>query len=178
MKKLMIAFAAMALITSCETKVASESNTNAAAADEKNADATRKVYHAIETGDVNGLDTLFTDDVIDHDVNTNGGDIKGKDSVKAMIAQLHTFIDGLKMEPMGHATSADGQYHYSLVRMTGKSTDKCPWMPPGIDIDDTSVDVIKLKDGKCTDHWGFMSMKDFNETMAMMKGGGKPAGKK
>lgn len=176
----MIAFAAIALMASCETKVANDSSTNMAAADEKNAEATKKVYHALETGDVKGLDSLFTDDVVDHDGGMNGGDIKGKDSVIAAIAQVSTFFSGLKVESMGHATSTDGQYHYSMVRMTGKATDKCPWMAPGKDMDDTSIDVIKLKDGKCTDHWQFMSMKDFNEVMGqiMNMGGKAPEEKK
>jgi ketosteroid isomerase-like protein len=179
MKKLMIAFAAMALFASCETKVASDSSANTAAVDQENSDNTRKVYNALETGDVSGLDSLFAEDVIDHDANPAGGDIKGRDSVKAAIAQLHTMFEGLKIEMLHHATSADGSYHYSTARMTGKSTDKCPWMPPGTSMDDISVDVIKLKDGKCTDHWSFMSMKDMNEMMAaMMKGGEKPAEKK
>lgn len=178
MKKLIIAFAAMALITSCETKVAADSDTNSAAVAEKNAENTKKVYRALETGDVNGLDSLFTEDVVDHDAGPTGGDIKGRDSVKAAIAAMHTFVDGLKIEMLQHSTSADGVYHYATSRMTGTASASCPWMPPGTPVDETSVDVIKLKDGKCTDHWRFISMKDFNKVMGAMMQGGKPAEKK
>jgi hypothetical protein len=46
-----------------------------------------------------------------------------------------------------------------------------PWgMPVGQDVDDTSVDVVKLKDGKATDHWGFMSNGDISEMMKKMQG--------
>jgi ketosteroid isomerase-like protein len=173
MKQLLFAVAATALLFSCDNKVASESTDNSAAAD-KNAEGTKKVYHALETGDVAGLDSLFTDDVIDHDAGPTGEDIKGRDSVIAMIGQIHNYFDGLKMELLHHGTSSDGQYHYAAVRMTGKSKAN-PWgMPAGMDMDDTSMDVIRMKDGKAAEHWGFMSMKDFNETMKMMQGGGAP----
>jgi hypothetical protein len=47
-----------------------------------------------------------------------------------------------------------------------------PWgMPVGKDIDDTSVDVVKIKDGKATDHWSFTSQKDMMEMMGGMASG-------
>jgi ketosteroid isomerase-like protein len=180
MKKLLIAVAAMVVMVSCETKVSNESGTNSTAAAEKNAEGTKKVFHALETGDVTGLDSLFTEDVIDHDAGPQGQDIKGRDSVKAMLGKMHTFFEGLKIDMMSHATSADGQYHYVTSRMTGKATAANPWgIPAGMDVDDTSVDVIKMKDGKCSEHWGFLSWKDVNEMMMGMKqGSGKPAEEK
>ncbi len=177
MKKLLFPLVAMVVMASCETKVAGDSSADHTAAADRNAEGTKKVYHAIETGDVSGLDSLFTEDVIDHNGGPQGQDIKGRDSVKATLSKIHTYFDGLKLEMLHHATSADGQYHYATVRMTGKSKEN-PWgMPVGMDMDDTSVDVIKMKDGKCTEHWSFMSMGDFNEIMGMMQGGGKPPAK-
>jgi hypothetical protein len=81
------------------------------------------------------------------------------------------------MEFVSDAVSEDGTLHYATVRMVGKAKEN-PWgMPVGMDMDDTSVDVIKYKDGKVTDHWGFMSMGDFNEIMKSMQQG-QPAGEK
>lgn len=175
MKQLLFVLAGMVMLISCnDAKVvdSTEGGNHAAIAD-RNAETTKKVYKAIESGDVNGLDTLFTEDVVDHNGNPDGSDVKGRDSVKAFIGRIHNYIDNLKMEMLHHATSSDGQYHYATVRMTGKSKEN-PWgMPPNMDIDDTSVDVIRLKDGKCSDHWGFMSMEDFNEIMKSMSGGNK-----
>ncbi len=49
------------------------------------------------------------------------------------------------MEQISEGTSADGNYHFTMVRMTGKAKQN-PWgMPVGQDIDDTSVDVAKIK---------------------------------
>jgi ketosteroid isomerase-like protein len=175
MKRLLFAAAVMVCMVSCDSKVSdSKTADNNQAAADHNAEGTKKVYHAIETGDVSALDSLFTSDVVDHNGGANGQDVKGIDSVKAMIAQIHNYFDGLKMELLHHATSADGEYHYATVRMTGKAKAN-PWgMPVGMDVDDTSVDMIRMKDGKCAEHWGFMSMQDVNEMMMGMKQGPPP----
>jgi ketosteroid isomerase-like protein len=175
MKKGFFALAALTILFSCndDTKVAGSNDENNAAM--TNSQHIQDVYRAIETGDVSKIDSLLTDDVVDHNANPDGSDMRGKDSVLKMLGQIHTYFDGLKMEYMSDATSSDGTYQFALVRMTGKAKAN-PWgMPVGMDIDDTSVDVIKLRDGKATDHWGFMSMKDMQEMMHGMQGGNMPA---
>jgi hypothetical protein len=91
--------------------------------------------------------------------------------VKKMLSQIHTYFDdGLKMELISDALSSDSVYLYTMVRMKGKAKAN-PWgIPAGTEVDDTSVDVVKLKDGKAAEHWGFMSMEDFNEMAKMMQG--------
>lgn len=176
MKQLLLLFTAMVWFTACnegDHDSASNSSDHAALAD-RNAENTKLVFRAIQTGDVAALDTLFTDDVIDHDAGPQGEDIVGKDSVIAMIGKIHTYFDNLKVDMVHHATSNDGEYHYATVRMTGKAKEN-PWgMPAGMDMDDTSVDVIKIKNGKASEHWGFMSMKDMNEMMKGMEGAQTP----
>lgn len=180
MKKILIAFSAIAFMASCETKVAGDSATDAAAIADKHVEGTKKVFRAIETGDVSGLDSLFTEDVIDHNAGPKGEDIVGRDSVKAAISKMHTYMEGIKFEVLHHATSPDGQYHYATSRMTGKATAANPWgAPAGTAFDDMSVEVVKMKDGKCSEHWSFASMKDVGEWMsAAQQGGKKPEEKK
>jgi predicted SnoaL-like aldol condensation-catalyzing enzyme len=128
------------------------------------------IYQAIETGDVSAMDTMLSKDFVDHEANM-GKDIVGLDSVKKYLGSIHNYFDGLKMESISEATSEDGVYHFAMVRMTGKSKAN-PWgMPVGVDIDDTGVDVVKIKDGKATDHWGFTSQKDMMEMMGGMSSG-------
>ena len=174
MKQVLFLLITTVVIISC--------NDTAKVADTDNADNTKmtenmkNVYRAIETGDVSKLDSMIADDVVDHNANPDGSDMKGRDNVKKMLSEIHAYFeDGFKMEMLSDALSSDGNYHYAMVRMTGKAKAN-PWgMPVGKEIDDTSVDVVKLRDGKATDHWGFMSMADFNETMKEMKGGMPPA---
>jgi ketosteroid isomerase-like protein len=180
MKHFLFAMIAVALIScnSNDTKVAgSEDKTDHMEMAKKNTEKMKAVYHAIETGDVSGLDSLIADDAVDHNGNPDGTDVKGKENIKKMLAEIHTYFDNLKMEYMSDATSADGEYQFSSVRMTGKAKAN-PWgMPVGMDMDETSVDMVKIKDGKATDHWNFMSMKDVHEMMQGMKGNSMPAGK-
>jgi ketosteroid isomerase-like protein len=174
MKKGLLAIAAgLFLLTSCNDQVkgvSADSNEEA----KRNTENTKEVYRAIETGDVSKLDSFFSKDVVDHEGNM-GKDIVGVDSVKAFLGNIHKYFDNLKMEMLSDATSTDGVYYFSLVRMTGKSKEN-PWgMPVGMDVDDTSVDVIKIKDGKATDHWSFTSMKDMMEMMSQMPGDMQPS---
>ena len=181
MKKVLFLLTAITVIISCtdSAKVADTNETDDSANHAKYTENTKEVYRAIETGDVSKLDSFIAEDVIDHNANPDGSDIKGRDSVKKMISQIHTYFeDGLKMEVISDALSSDGNYFYSMVRMKGKAKAN-PWgMPPGTDVDDTSVDVVKLRDGMATEHWGFMSMGDFNEMMKMMQQGAPPQEKK
>lgn len=180
MKQFLLLLAATAIIISCNdtAKVADASDNAADSTVAKNTENMKEVYRAIETGDVSKVRDMITDDFVDHEANADGSDAKGKDSVLSMLSKLHTYFDGFKVEFMGDATSADGTTQYAMVRMTGKYTAANPWgVPAGTDMDDTSVDVIKIKDGKATDHWGFASWKDVNEMMAASKQG-PPAGDK
>lgn len=180
MKKILFLLTAMAVIISCNDNsgsptVTSANETNEGAEHAKNTENVKEVYRAIETGDVSKLDSIIAEDFVDHNGNPDGSDIKGRDSVKKMLSEIHTYFeDGLKMEFISDALSSDGSYHYSMVRMKGKAKAN-PWgMPVGSEVDDTSVDVIKVRDGVATEHWAFMSMGDFNEIMKMMHPGGAP----
>ena len=171
MKKGLFAMAAgMILLISCNQTKESDDQMGEA---KRNAENSKAVYQAIESGDVSKLDSFIAKDFIDHDAN-NGKDIVGRDSVKAFLASIHNYFDNLKFEIISEATSQDGNYHYSLIRMTGKSKAN-PWgMPVGMDMDDMGIDVVKLKDGVATEHWSFTSQKDIMEMMQGMSQGSNP----
>ena len=170
MKKLLTGLLAITCFVACKN-AGNENNSDAANA---NAEKTKKVYHAIETGDTKGLDSIFSNDCVDHNAGPKGEDVTGAANVIAELGKIHNYFDGLKMELLEHATSTDGMYHFATVRMTGTAKEN-PWgMPPGMKMDNTSVDLVKMKDGKCTEHWGFMSQKDVNDMMKGMMGGNKP----
>lgn len=180
MKQFLSLLIAAAIIISCNdtAKVADASDNGTDSTLAKNTENMKEVYRAIETGDVSKIRDIIADDFVDHEANPDGSDLKGKDTVLKMLSMMHTYWDGLKVEFMGDATSADGNTQYAMVRMTGKYSAANPWgVPAGTAMDDTSVDVIKIKDGKATDHWGFASWKDVNEMMAAAKQG-PPAGEK
>ncbi len=135
----------------------------AVAAAAKNKANTLKVFKAIETGDVSVLDSLMAKDAIDH--SGPNGPIVGLDSIKAYLADVHNQFDGLKMSMVADAT--DGDYEFTLARMEGVCKTGSMGMPAGTKCNMLSVDVVKLKDGKMTDHWSYM---DPNDMMKMMGG--------
>lgn len=172
MKKGFFAMAGLFLLISCnQTKDSASANPNDAMAMNKQNIANHEtVLRAIESGDVSKLDSIMSKDIVDHEANM-GRDISGLDSVKHYIGAMHNYVDGLKMEVLQSATSPDGDYFFATVRMKGTAKAN-PWgMPVGKDFDDTSVDVVKIKDGKATDHWMFTSQKDMMEMMGPMPGG-------
>jgi ketosteroid isomerase-like protein len=176
MKHFLFAMAAIALFScnNSENKTDDSGNHDHMEKAKKSTESIKTVYHAIETGDVSGLDSIMAEDVVDHNANPDGTDMKGRDNIKKMLGEIHTYFDNLKMEYITDALSEDGTTQFTQVRMTGKAKAN-PWgMPEGKDIDDMSVDVVKIKDGKATDHWGFMSMKDMQEMMQGMQMGSKP----
>jgi ketosteroid isomerase-like protein len=175
MKQALFLLIAMAVITSCNDTANVAGTSDEKMTDNRNHENMQEVYRAIETGDVSKLDTLMADDVVDHNANPDGSDIKGRDSVKKMLADIHTYFeDGFKMEMLSDATSSDGNYHFTMLRMKGKAKANPMGIPVGEEMDDTNVDVVKLRDGRATDHWGFMSMGDFAEMMKKMQGGMPP----
>lgn len=121
-----------------------------------------QIYRGIETGDLSAMDKFVAVDVVDH-----GGmeDLKGLESVKKMLADIHNHFTNLKLTLVTDATSADGMYNFALVRMTGTTKDTTMGMAANMPMDHMSVDVVRLQNNKFVEHWGF---EDSREMMKMM----------
>lgn len=133
-------------------------------------EASHQVYKGIETGDTALLNKYIADDAIDHGGGADGGDVKGPEII-SMLAGIHNDIDNLKMDVVQEATNAD--HVFTLVHMTG-TTNKPVWgMPANFTIDNKSIDLLKMAEGKITEHWGFMEMA---EMMKMMPPSASPQG--
>lgn len=164
MKKVLFTTSAflMCFFISCKDEsTTSTSSTNSQT--DKNLANNRRVMKAIETGDAATIDSLIANDAVDHQ-GPNGMDIKGGDSVKHMLSEMHNHVKDLKFDVI--ADAANGDYIFSLSHMTGTTSDASWGMPAGTKMDEKGVDVIKVKDGKMVEHWGFV---DPNEMMKHMK---------
>jgi predicted SnoaL-like aldol condensation-catalyzing enzyme len=158
MKKLTFAaIIAMVCFISCQEK--STTTTNNA---ERNTERNNAVYRAMETGDVSKLDSFIDKDIVDHE----HGEIKGRDALMKMFGEMHTHMSGLKFDLITDATSANGEYHFAWFKMKGTCTDGSMGMPAGTKMDMTGVDLVRIKDDKAVEHWGFA---DPNEMMKHMK---------
>lgn len=135
---------------------------------ETNKATTEKVHRAIETGDVSTLTSDMVDsNFVDHEAGPNGTDIKGADAAKKGLADIHNHFTDLKIESIANAT--DGDYNFDLNRTTGTTKDASMGMPANSKFDMISVDVVKYKDGKATDHWSYADPKDIMKMMQGMK---------
>lgn len=164
MKRILLsAGLAMFLISSCDDKDKGGGGDSQAAKNKANYE---KVVKAIVSGDSAVIREHIASDAVDHGGGTNGGEVKG-DSIIWMLTNAHKGFTDFKMEIV--ADAADGDYVFGLVRMTGTTTATPVWgMPANTKIDDISVDVIKIKDGKMSDHWPYMDPKTMMKMMQNM----------
>lgn len=163
MKKLLFAATLMlCLFISCNDSSTTSTTDNS---NEKNLENNRKVMKAIETGDSATINGLIADDAVDHQ-GSNNMDIKGGDSVRHWLADLHNHMKDLKFDVITDAANND--YIFTLSTFKGTCTDASMGMPAGTKMNQKTVDVVKVnKDGKMTEHWGFVDPKDM---MSMMGG--------
>ncbi len=165
MKKIFLATVAgmLCVFTACNVKNESATNSRYTAEEQKNIAASDVVGKAFETGDVSGIDNVVADDFIDH---TDRGDMKGRDSLKAMVKMVHENFKDMKTEKVREV--ADGDFVYSWMRYSGTS-DGSMGMPKG-PYDMKSIEVAKFKDGKAIEHWAFMEMQDMMKMMPPQPG--------
>jgi predicted ester cyclase len=162
MKKIL--FAATVLFMSCNNSGTTTSTTSET---DKNLESNRKVYRAIEAGDAAVLDSFIAKDAVDHQ-GPNGMEIKGDDSVKHMLADMHNHVNNLKMEMISSA--ANGDYVFTLANFSGTVKDAFMGMPAGAAINERGVDLVKIKDGKMVEHWGFVDAAAMMKSMQQMGG--------
>ncbi|HYK76525.1 MAG TPA: ester cyclase [Daejeonella sp.] len=163
MKKIFIATGLLFLwATAC--KNVNQEKTSAHTQADSNRIRSQEVYKGIETGDMSAMDHFVSTDIIDY-----GGmrEVRGLDSVKKMLGDIHNHFSNLKFVILSDATSANGEYHFALVRMTGTTKDNYMGMAANTPMDETSVDVVKWQNGKIVEHWGFENAKGM---MKMMEG--------
>jgi predicted SnoaL-like aldol condensation-catalyzing enzyme len=164
MKKILFALSAglLFIFISCNNSSPTSSEATADNSQtQKNLDATHVVAKAFETGDASGVDSVLADDFVDH---TEHGDVKGKDSLKAMINMMHTNMKDTKQETIKEL--ADNDYVFSWMHFSGTSNGAMG-MPPG-PYDMQSIEAVKCKDGKIVEHWGFMEAASMMKMMQSM----------
>jgi len=156
---LLVALAAF--ITACNNETTTTNDSQG----EKNMAASRAIANAFQTGNTSAVDSFIADDFVDH---TDHGDVRGKDSLKAMIKMVHENMRDMKSEVVNDAASGD--YVYTLMRYTGTS-DGSMGMPVG-PYDMKMIELSRFKDGKAIEHWAYV---DWNDAMKMMKASMPPA---
>jgi len=71
---------------------------------------------------------------------------------------MHNHVKDLKVEILNDVASGD--YVYTWTKMTGTSLDSTMGFPPNQPFSVRGVDIVKFRDGKAIEHWGFIDQQD------------------
>ena len=107
----------------------------------------RRGYEAFAKGDMDTLNELFADDIVWHTPGKSpiAGDYKGKQEVFAFFGKIGELSGGtFKLEI--HEVLANDEHGVVLATSRGQRDGKR--------IEDNSVNVFHLRDGKVTEFWG------------------------
>ena len=111
-----------------------------------NEDLIRSGFEAFATGDLEAIRGLFADDIVWHFPGTSpiSGDYHGADEVLGWLGKNFELSGGtLKVEP--HDVLANDDHVVALIRVTAQREGKS--------LDDNSVQVFHVQDGKATEVW-------------------------
>ena len=125
-----------------------------------NRDRVLHFYALVNEGDLDGFMEMIADDFVDHEPFPGIGE--DRDGVRDFFALMRGAFPDLRMEP--HETVAEGDL--VAVRMTMSGTHEGEFMglaPTGRRFEMAAMDLIRLRDGRATEHWGV------TDTMAMMQ---------
>jgi ketosteroid isomerase-like protein len=111
-----------------------------------NEELVRRGYEAFGKGDMATLNEIFADDIVWHAPGRSqlAGTYRGKDEVFATFQKVAELSGGtFKLEI--HTILADDEHAVVLARATGQREGKT--------LDDNSVQVFHIEDGKVTEQW-------------------------
>lgn len=149
MKKLLFALPASFFIF----LIACTNNGNSAS--EENLSASREIFKGIETGD-SAKFSFISMDAVDHAGPT--GEVTNGDSIKGYLMDIHNHVKNLKVEIIGDAASGD--YVYTWSKMSGTALDSTMGFASDQPFSVSGIDIIKFRNGKAIEHWGFIDQKD------------------
>ncbi len=128
-----------------------------------------KIYAMFSTGDATGMEDCIAQDFVEHSPPPPGITTTGMQGLKDMIPMMHTAYPDMKMTILSSAMNGDMAYvHYNQKGTNSGAMGPMPATGKAIDIN--GVDIIRWKDGKAVEHWGY-----WDETTMMQQLGLAPA---
>ncbi len=117
------------------------------------------IYRMFETGDITGIENYVSINMVEH---TPDPLIlqEGIEGLKEMIRLNHIAFPDLKMKVFN--ISAEGDLVYSHFNFSGANSGPIRESTPTMKfIDINGVDIIRVKDGKIVEHWGYWDTLKF-----------------
>ena len=159
-------FACILLTTACGNM--GEKKDPAMETAKQNKEKFKSFYDAINAGKYEAFDSLLTVDAVEHTPDPAfKSDKKGREYLKEVVKGYRESFPDLKFEIL-HLI-ADGDLVCGHYKLTGTNTGPMGPMPPtGKKIDVGGMDLILLKNGMMTEHWGYLDMQAFMMQLGMM----------
>jgi ketosteroid isomerase-like protein len=137
---------------SCNNGGVVSTSTNTNSVIQKNLIINAALFKAVEIGDRAALDTLISNDIIDHN-GINNTLTTNADSVRSMLADSHKPLKDFRIRIITAAANDD--YVFTYEDVTGKILDSTKKQSDGLAIHSNPVDLVKIKNGKVVEHWEF-----------------------
>ena len=103
-------------------------------------------------GNLDAIDELVTDDVVEHEQGLPGQP-EGKEGVVFFVNTLRGAFSDIEAT-VGQSLES-GDLACGHVTITGRHTGEWMGVPPSDrSFEIQSIDIIRIEDGKCAEHWG------------------------
>jgi steroid delta-isomerase-like uncharacterized protein len=112
-----------------------------------------RFYNEINAGNLDVIDELIADHFVEHE--EFPGISQDKEGVRQFFSMFRSAFPDMHMEP--HDVLADGDLLCCRATMSGTQRGEFMGMPPsGKRFEVTGFDLLRVRDGQVTEHWGLM----------------------
>ena len=134
-------------------------------------DLVRRFYREITAGKIEAMQEFLADDLAEHE--ETPGFEPNKKGVLEFFSMLRSAFPDLKMEP--HEMISEGDLVCARVTMSGTHRGEFMGIPASNRrIQVQTMDLIRLRDGKCVEHWGVTDTMAMMEQLGAFEGPGGP----
>ncbi len=131
----------------------------------KNKEGCKQWMEAFNSGNWDAMEKLTDPNIVEH--SPAPGQKPGRDGMMAMMKEFKAAFPDMKMTIVD--MTAEGDKVSVLSRMEGTNSGQFMGMPAtGKKVDVMGMDLIKITNGKASEHWGYMEMDKFMQQMGMM----------
>ena len=125
----------------------------------------RRFYSEVSEGNLGVVDELVADDFVEHE--EFPGLEPTKEGVKQFFAMFRSAFPDLRME--AHEIVAESDLLCARGTMSGTHKGEFMGMPPsGKHIEIEGFDMLRIRDGQVTEHWGLMDAMTMMQQLGAM----------
>jgi predicted ester cyclase len=121
------------------------------------------VLDALTSGNADILDKYVAQDFIEHDPSPVKSDKTGIEALKEDFTAFNKIFPDMKAQV--HQTAVSGDYLFAYLTFTGTTSEPHMGMPANHKMTMNAVDLVRFKDDKIVEHWGFTSNEDIMKMM-------------